>query len=110
MYRAANVFLLIALDAGCDDIRLATGLDLLSYEVPPTIDAFVLEQIGLDRLLSWGTLFEGRNIEIPEEGQGQGPWDGSCGHDQRVRSGSRGSQSGALFDTESVLFVDHDDT
>ena len=77
--------------------------------VPPSIDGFGFEDVGLDRRLSWGTLLEGRNIQIAEEGQGQGPGDGSCCHDQIVRSGARGSQSGALFDPESVLFVDHDD-
>ena len=56
-----------------------------------------------------GELVEDRDVEVAVDGHRQCPGDRGGSHHEDVRCLAPGDQSGALGDTELVLFVDDDE-
>ena len=97
------------LDQRIDNVHLPAFTDLF----PDEIENFPVVRFkympGNDGFTTRRHFIDNRSIKVPVKGHGQGPWDGSCGHDQDMGCDYIFfPEFGALRNPEPVLFIDND--
>ena len=73
------------LHQGRDDESLPSLADLVAEELPPLRTLRLTDQVRPHLLAARGTVTKRRDIQVPEEGHGDGPRDGRGGHHEVVR-------------------------
>ncbi len=100
-----------SVDARADHEHLPAGGDLLTHPLPCSIQprgvGCDIDHGGLHRLSSGWDLAQGRHLQVAEDRHRDRPRYGGGGeHEQVGNQSGPGLQDRALFDAETVLFVD----
>ncbi len=105
VHRGAGRRLVALVDQRIDDEGLTSVLDLRTDESVGALAFARGQNMRGNRLAACGHFIHDGEVEVAVDGQCQRARDGSGGHHQQVRMGAFAAQRGALFDAETMLFV-----